>query len=129
MSAKIAIKIADAKAFKRFSSLANNKELLSALKKRIKDLPDGGKQFFDDFADASDDVLKKFVEKPELVDAWKKIRAANPEVSKNIGALEALNTPKGSRPDPRTYLGDEYVAKHLAKFEDGAAFIFTKQDI
>ena len=55
------------------------------------------------------------------MDAWKKIRPANPEVSKNIGALEALNAPKGSRPDPRTYLGNDYVAKHLAKFEDGVS--------
>lgn len=62
-------------------------------------------------------MLKKFVEKPELVDAWEKIRAANPEVSKNIGALEALNAPKGSRPDPRTYLGDEYVDKHIKEFQ------------
>lgn len=59
------------------------------------------------------------------MDAWKKIRPANPEVSKNIGALEALNAPKGSRPDPRTYLGNDYVAKHLAKFEDGAVRFTT----
>ncbi len=55
------------------------------------------------------------------MDAWEKIRAANPEVSKNIGALEAKAAPWGSRPDPRTYLGEEYVANHLAKFEDGVS--------
>ncbi len=46
----------------------------SALKKRIFDLPDEGLQFLDDFADATDDVLKKFVEKPNIIDSWLKSR-------------------------------------------------------
>ena len=114
---KVVVESADSETLKRIANFTNNKELPPALKKKINDLPDGGKQFIDDFTDASDDVLRKFVEKPELVDAWDKIRTANPEVSKNIGALEAWNTPKGSRPDPRTYLGDEYVAKHIKEFQ------------
>ena len=119
------------KTLNRFENLANNKEeLLSALKKKIYDLPDEGQQFIDDFADASDDVLSKFIDNPKLVDAWDEIRTANPEVSKNIGALESKAAQNGSRPNPRTYLGDKFVDDHLAKFEDeGCAFVVIKDDI
>ncbi|GAB4587642.1 WXG100-like domain-containing protein [Nocardia sp. IFM 10818] len=35
-------------------------------------------------------------------------------------ADDILATPKGSRPDPTTYLSPDYVKYHLAQFEDGA---------
>ena len=91
MSAKVAVKIADAKTFRRFANFVTDKEVLSVFKKRINDLPDGGKQFLDDFADASDDVLKRFVEKPELVDAWTRLRkiGVNEKIFKDVDALEA----------------------------------------
>ena len=112
------------------ADLPLEERFIDAIYSRIEKMQDFGKQFLDDFADASDDVLKKFIEKPELVDAWKKIRAANPEVRKNIGALEALNAPKGSRPAPRTYLGDKFVDSHLSKFKnDGCAFVIKKTDV
>ena len=40
---------------------------------------------------------------------------------------EIINTPKGSRPDPSTYLSQEYIDAHLAQFDDGASIIMTKE--
>lgn len=34
---------------------------------------------------------------------------------------EILNTKKGARPDPATYLSQEYINSHLSMFEDGVA--------
>ena len=42
----------------------------------------------------------------------------------NIDAI--LKTPKGSRPDPSTYLSPEYIENHLAKFKNGVTKIYTK---
>ncbi len=36
---------------------------------------------------------------------------------------DITDLPKGSRPDPTTYLSKEYIAKHLAQFEDGVTKI------
>ena len=41
---------------------------------------------------------------------------------------EIVNTPKGSRPDPTTYLSQDYIDGHLAKFENGASIIMTQQN-
>ena len=38
-----------------------------------------------------------------------------------------VNTPKGSRPDPASYLSQEYIEAHLAQFDDGASIIMTKE--
>ena len=35
--------------------------------------------------------------------------------------------PKGSRPDPSTYLSQEYMNARLAQFDDGASIIMTKE--
>ena len=40
---------------------------------------------------------------------------------------EIVNMPKGSRPDPTTYLSKEYIDAHLAKFNEGASIIMTKE--
>ena len=42
--------------------------------------------------------------------------------------LEVVNIPKGSRPNPSTYLDPSYITKHLAKFKDGASRIVKKSD-
>ncbi|HTH54586.1 MAG TPA: hypothetical protein VL728_00985 [Cyclobacteriaceae bacterium] len=57
----------------------------------------------------------------ELVDAWKKMDDlhADDAIRKNPGALDALNKPNGSRPDPSTYLDATYINSHLSKFDDG----------
>ena len=63
-----------------------------------------------------------------MVNAWKKMSdfKADEALRGNLCALEALSIPKGSRPDPSTYLDADYIASHLAKFDDGAVR-FTKQ--
>ena len=38
-----------------------------------------------------------------------------------------MSTPKGSRPNPSTYLSQEYIDAHLAQFDDGASIIMTKE--
>ncbi len=50
---------------------------------------------------------------------WKKL---DPNLSTNQ-IDEILATPKGSRPDPKTYLSDEYVKNHHALFDGGAVRI------
>ena len=40
---------------------------------------------------------------------------------------EIVNMPKGSRPDPTTYLSKEYIDAHLAQFNEGASIIMTKE--
>lgn len=40
---------------------------------------------------------------------------------------EILSTAKGERPDPLTYLNQEYIKKHLAQFDEGASIIMTKE--
>lgn len=40
---------------------------------------------------------------------------------------EILAIPKGSRPNPSTYLSKEYIEAHLAMFDDGASIIMTKE--
>ena len=39
---------------------------------------------------------------------------------------EILSTPKGSRPDPTTYLSKEYIDNHLSYFQDGVTKIKSK---
>ena len=60
--------------------------------------------------------------KPGLVDAWKEMFDF-PSLRRNVGALEAKSLPKGSRPDPSTYLDAGYISNHLAKFDGGAVKI------
>lgn len=40
---------------------------------------------------------------------------------------DIVNTPKGSRLDPSSYLSQEYIDAHLAQFDDGASIIMTKE--
>ena len=39
---------------------------------------------------------------------------------------DIINTPKGSRPDPSSYLSKEYIDAHLAQFDDGVSVIQTE---
>ena len=39
---------------------------------------------------------------------------------------DIINTPKGSRPDPSSYLSQEYIDAHLAQFDDGVSVIQTE---
>jgi hypothetical protein len=58
-----------------------------------------------------------------MVEAWKKLDElhADDAIRKNAGAVEALSSPQGSRPDPSTYLSKEYIAEHLSKFTNEGA--------
>lgn len=44
-------------------------------------------------------------------------------------AEDILAIPKGDRPDPKTYLTPEYVAQHLAQFENGGSRFMTKSNL
>jgi len=55
-----------------------------------------------------------------------------PEGGLNSGLTQAqiddiINTPKGSRPNPSSYLSQDYIDAHLAQFDDGASIIMTKE--
>ena len=41
---------------------------------------------------------------------------------------EIVSMPKGSRPDPSTYLDKNYIEHHLKQFEKGASYIMPKSD-
>ena len=45
---------------------------------------------------------------------------------KNYWNEPILQIPKGSRPDPKTYVNSEYLTKHFAEFDEGATFIQTE---
>ncbi len=40
---------------------------------------------------------------------------------------DIVNTHKGNRPDPSSYLSQEYIDVHLAQFDDGVSIIMTKE--
>ncbi len=42
---------------------------------------------------------------------------------------EILDVPKGQRPDPSTYLSQEYIDEHLARFDDGAVRITSVEAV
>jgi len=82
------------------------------------------------FSSASD--LEMLMNNETLVEAWQKLNNLNAidEVRQNIKALQTLAYKKQGKLDlmldPKVIYGDAYVAKHLAKFDDGAAcFTFT----
>ena len=39
---------------------------------------------------------------------------------------DIINTPKGNRPDPSSYLSQKYIDAHLAQFDDGVSVIQTE---
>ncbi|MBE6052876.1 MAG: hypothetical protein E7212_03025 [Clostridium sartagoforme] len=45
-----------------------------------------------------------------------------------IKVEEIVSIPKGSRPDPSTYLSKDYIEQHLKQFESGASYIMPKSD-
>ena len=55
--------------------------------------------------------------------------ASNAEVRSGLPQSkinEIVNTPKGSRPNPSSYLSKEYIDNHLARFDDGVSVIQTE---
>ena len=69
MAKKMALKMPKAKLWVRFKKL--DKDLAEDLLNKLDELEDGGNKFLDDFIEAPDETLNKFLENPELVDSWK----------------------------------------------------------
>ncbi len=76
------------------------------------------------------DVAAEFAD--EIIDAAKMAKkVASKKVAEAIQRtglsgekfFEILNTPKGLRPDPSTYLKADYISSHLARFEGGVTKI------
>jgi len=59
------------------------------LQKKLDALPDGGHKFSDDFAHAPDETLRKFIDNPELVEAWNILK--NIELKTDIKWLEKVS--------------------------------------
>ena len=51
----------------------------------------------------------------------------SPEISSEQ-IFDILSQPKGSRPDPSTYLSKEYIDKHMENFKDGVVYIQKTKD-
>lgn len=76
----------------------------------------------------------------EFVDAFK--QNGDEAVEEYLGLLEGglspglteekikeiVAIPKGYRPDPITYLSEEYIQAHLKQFENGGAYILPESD-
>ena len=60
----------------------------------------------------------------ELYNAWTDLREAGLDQAK---INDIILTNKGFRPDPVTYLSQEYIDKHLVQFKDGASIIMTNE--
>ena len=56
---------------------------------------------------------------------WNKLREAGLDQNK---INDILLTNKGLRPDPSTYLSQDYINTHLALFDDGASIIMTEKN-
>ena len=127
MAVKIAKKMPKAKLWLRFRSISD--DLAETLLTKFDELSDGGNKFLNDFAGASDDVLGKLLNKPELVDAWKKMDnlGADDVVRRNPDAIDAFaKKVSGEKvPEPDTYLDVDYIQNHLSKFDDGAVRFTT----
>ncbi|HEX2969728.1 MAG TPA: hypothetical protein VHO46_11565 [Bacteroidales bacterium] len=120
MAIVMAEKMPKAKLWLRFRSI--DESLSTDLLKKLDNLPDNGNKFLDDFVDATDESLNKFLKQPELLDAWKKMDelGADDVIRRNPGALDAVaKKSKGEKvPEPDTYLNKNLIDNHLKKFEN-----------
>ena len=79
-----------------------------------------------------DDALELFKEGKSADEVKKIVEGGLSETALDSGITQSqiekiVNTPKGSRPDPASYLSQEYIEAHLAQFDDGASIIMTKE--
>ncbi len=122
--------ISKAQLWTRFKNI--NKNTPEDLIKKLKELPDGGNKFLGNFVEATDETLRKFLDKPELVDAWKKMDdlGADEALKQNVGALEVLDfKTKGEFdkiPYPSEYLDADNITKHYSKFDNGGSYLVPK---
>lgn len=63
------------------------------------------------------------------IDEWLKFKKSESGLDSGLTQSQIediVNTPKGSRPDPSSYLSQEYIDAHLAQFDDGVSVIQTE---
>jgi hypothetical protein len=131
MARKMALKMPKAKLWVRFKKL--DKDLAEDLLNKLDELEDGGNKFLDDFIEAPNETLNKFLNSPELIDAWKKMDELNADdaIRQNVGAIEALsykiNGEINKIPEPSDYLDANYISNHLSKFNDEASFLVPEE--
>ena len=78
-----------------------------------------------------DDALERFKEGKSFDEVKKVVEGGLSESGLDSGLTQSqivkiVNTPKGSRPDPSSYLSQEYIEAHLAQFDDGVSVIQTE---
>lgn len=81
------------------------------------------------FKNADGGVIR---EKPFEEEDWKSLRdLMTPEEAARYDKYwqdTITSIPKGERPDPTTYLSQEFINEHLAQFENGASYILPETD-
>lgn len=63
------------------------------------------------------------------IDEWLKFKKSESGLDSGLTQSkieDIINTPKGNRPDPSSYLSQEYIDAHLAQFDDGVSVIQTE---
>ena len=78
-----------------------------------------------------DEALEMFKEGKSFDEVKKVVEGGLSESGLDSGLTQSqiekiVNTPKGSRPDPSSYLSQEYIEAHLAQFNDGVSVIQTE---
>ena len=91
MAERLARRLSNAKFLRRINA-HDAKELAGSFQERIRRLPEETRaEFLNDFVDQTDDVLRKLVENPELVDAWNIIKSGHPADCKKINVLQKVD--------------------------------------
>lgn len=114
---------------KDFVASVNTNE--EAIKKVLssKDITASNKKALNELLAMRDDMVRKFGEE------WRDLgKGAGKQYVNDIPFINGwtsekiMQLPKGQRPNPDIYLPEEYITKHLSKFEKGVSF-FCPKDI
>ncbi|MCB9018526.1 MAG: fibronectin type III domain-containing protein [Prevotellaceae bacterium] len=121
----------DANTLKRWADVCERLNLgegkADAFLAKLNQLSDKGNALYNDFAKASDDLLRNLIDKPELVDAWKRLSdcSASEAVRTNTKALEALSKKLAGEttgfPTPIEIWGKAFFDEHLLRFNEGVS--------
>jgi hypothetical protein len=99
--AKGRIKIKDISVDGLSQALQDN---LDSLLEKIKNLPNNGIDFLNDFADATTQTIEEFLNSPSLVDAWRILKdGGRSNLRKNLDALKAVRRLRNN-PDFVSYI-------------------------
>ena len=141
MAKNIAFKMARSKSFLKFKRLPEiDAEKLKVFESKLKNLPDGGEKFLDDFKDVSDDVRREVVNDPDLIDNWKELdedgfdksiktnieSLKNPDTARE--AVEQSGKSKPTWPEIQALFkrGNDFNAKGRAKYGDDFVEVVLK---